>query len=138
MSGEVYPIMTPGRKQEWQYNIRYFGGDTQSFTLPCISLPFLHMSVAEVHRRVQNTILQKPKKDYMSKLNSAHKNIVSLLRIREDSEFIASWDIFFASIPVLENAVHESYENILRNLAIDYGGNIKLKERRFTTFKRFF
>ena len=39
MSGEVYPVMTPGRKQEWAYIIHYFGGDTQRFTLPCITLP---------------------------------------------------------------------------------------------------
>jgi len=62
MSGEAYPVMTPGRKQEWAYIIYYFGGDTQRFTLPCITLPFLHMSVVEVQRRIQNTILQKPKK----------------------------------------------------------------------------
>ena len=31
-SGDVHPVITPGRRQEWQYNIRYFGGDTQSFT----------------------------------------------------------------------------------------------------------
>lgn len=86
MRGDVYPVMTPGRKQEWQYNIHYFGGDTQTFTLPCISLLFLHMSAVEVHRRIQNTILQTPKKDYTSKLNSAKTNIVSLLRIREDTE----------------------------------------------------
>lgn len=136
MSGEVYPVMTPGRKQEWAYIIHYFGGDTQRFTLPCISLPFLHMSVVEVERRIQNTILQIPKKDYMSKLDSAKKNIVTLLRIREDTEFITSWNSFFDSIPVVKEVVHQSYENIMRSLAIEYGGHIKLKERNFTTFKR--
>jgi len=71
----------------------------------------------------------------MSKLNSAKKNIVSLLRIREDTEFIASWNSFFDSIPVVKEVVHQSYENIMRSLAIEYGGHIKLKERIFTTFK---
>ena len=34
-------------------------------------------------------------------------------------------------------SVHESNKNILRSLAINCGGSKKLKERRFTTFRRF-
>ena len=93
------------------------------------------MSVVEVQRRIQNTILRIPKKDYISKLNSAKKNIISLLKIREDTEFITSWNSFFDSIPVVKEVVHQSYENIMRSLSIVYGGHM-LKERNFTTFKR--
>ena len=129
-------VITPGRRQEWQYNIRYFGGDTQSFTLRCPSLPFRYMSLTEVQKRIQCTILQDPKKDYISDLKCAQQNIVTLLRIREDTEYIASWNTFFNSIPVKKSNVHQSYENILLILATQYGGKIKLREHRFTTFKR--
>ena len=61
--------------------------------------------------------LQDPKKDYISDLKCAQQNIVILLRIREDTEYIASWNTFFNSIPVEKSNVHQSYENILLVLA---------------------
>ena len=136
INGDAYPVITPGRRQEWQYNIRYFGGDIQSFTLPCPSLPFLYMSLVEVQRRIQATILQVPKESYLSNLATAKQNIMAVLRKREDTEYIASWNTFFNSIPANRDTTHESYENILLSLAIQYGGKIKIKERRFSTLKR--
>ena len=94
------------------------------------------MSLTEVQRRIQCNILQVPKGDYLSKLKCAQENIIEILTIRQDTEHIASWKKFFDSIPVGEGNVHKSYENILANLATHYGGSIKLKECRFTTFKR--
>ena len=94
------------------------------------------MSVTEVQRRIQATILQVPKEGYLADLKTAQQNMIELLRVREDTEYISSWDAFFNSIPVNRDTTHKSYENILLNLASQYGGKIKLKERRFTTFKR--
>ena len=94
------------------------------------------MSLTEVQRRVQATILQVPKESYLTDLTKAKQNIIAVLRKREDTEYIASWNTFFNSIPVNKNTTHESYENILLSLAIQYGGKIKIKERRFTTLKR--
>ena len=95
------------------------------------------MSLVEVKRRIEASILQMPKSDYLSKLNSAKQNIISLFKIRQDAEYISSWISFFDSIPVNTDSVHESYENTLRNLAIKYGGNIKLKGIRFFTYKTY-
>jgi hypothetical protein len=94
------------------------------------------MSLIEVQRRIQCTILQIPKEGYLADLKTAQHNIVTLLTIRQETEYLASWNAFFSSIPVDRDSVHESYENILLHLAMHYGGKIKLKERRFTTFKR--
>ena len=94
------------------------------------------MSLTEVQKRIQCTILQDPKKDYISDLKCAQQNIVTLLRIREDTEYIASWNTFFNSIPVEKSNVHQSYENILLVVATQYGGKIKLRRHCFTTFKR--
>lgn len=63
ISGEVNPIMDPGRRQEWQYNIKYFGGDIQSFILPCTSIPLEHMSLVDINRRIELSIRQIPHDD---------------------------------------------------------------------------
>ena len=57
MSGEIYPLCTSGRRLEWNYVIKYHGGDTQSFIKPCISLPFENMSRnAVAHTSYENSL----------------------------------------------------------------------------------
>ena len=86
--------------------------------------------------RVQLCTRQIPKPKHEVKLRNARLNIVKILRIREEPEFSPSWEAFFDSIPTSNESIHASYENILLSLHNEFGGNIKLRELHFTTFKR--
>ena len=61
MGVEAFPVKLAGRRQSWQYNVKYFGGDMQQFKLNCISLAFLKMSRADVFERVRHRVIQVSK-----------------------------------------------------------------------------
>ena len=135
MSGEIYPLCTSGRRLEWNYVIKYHGGDTQSFIKPCISLPFENMSRNAVAQRVAAIVRQVVLSDAVACLAAAKKNIIKVLRVRQEERFIDSWESFFSSIPTDNNTAHTSYENSLSNLSITYGGFIHKKTVRHVTYK---
>ena len=128
--------MDSGRRQEWQYNIKYFGGDIQSFILPCTSIPFEHMSLVDINRRIESSIRQIPHDDSGFKLQCVEQNIMKLLTKRQDTEWIPSWRDLFCSIPASSEVPHSSYYPALQTLTTDFGGNIKIREKKITTFKR--
>jgi hypothetical protein len=136
ISADVVPIDIPGRKQEWQYRVKYFGGDVQSFILPCISLPIEHMSLDEVKQRIGSAIRQIPHDDCVERLRSTEKNILELLNVKKDTAFIQAWQQFFRSIPMSSEHAHPSYFNALEVLAVKYGGKVKIREPYFVTYKR--
>lgn len=39
LSCEAFPIVDKGKRQQWQYNVKYARGDVCRFVLPCPSLP---------------------------------------------------------------------------------------------------
>ena len=52
-------LNAPGKRQEWKYVIEYFGGDKQSFILPCISLPSSNLARKDVIDRARLSIRQQ-------------------------------------------------------------------------------
>ena len=135
MSGEVFAIDAPGRRLEYNYVIKYHGGDTQRFIRKCISLPFKHMTLSSVLQRVSATIRQPIKPEAHKKLNQAQQNIKKVLQIRQEVSFISEWDDFFSSIPMSNDIAHISYQNAVLDLSKIYGGAIKKKEKVFTTYR---
>jgi hypothetical protein len=135
--GDVYALNISGKRQEWKYVIEYFGGDKQNFILPCVSLPSSKLTRQEVFQRVRASTRQELRSDSALQMQDAKANITKVLTVRQDTEFLPEWNLFFDSIPDTNIIEHDSYNNVLLTLANDVGGFIQKKEPHFATYKTY-
>ena len=97
-------VMDHGRRQYWEYKVRYAGGDIRYYQLKCISIPINLGTPEELRLRIESQELRR--QEFLKSLSVQHKrdvifeDIKSLLRARLQDDHIPEWEDYFAELSV--------------------------------------
>jgi hypothetical protein len=118
-----------GRRQEYRYNVKYFGGDIKSFDLiKSPSLPF-SMSREDFLKRIGYVTRQRFDKSYFKTLPTVLSNVKRILRHRQlYAAKMPSWThCFQQDMPQhVDDNDFQPFESPLLRIVEDRGGPIQV------------
>ena len=127
-SFEAVPYTDYGRRQEYRYNVKYFGGDIKSFDLKSPSLPF-SMSREDLLKRIGYVTRQRFDKSYFKTLPTVLSNVKRILRHRQlYAAKMPSWTRFFQQdMPQhVDDNDFQPFDSPLLRIVEDHGGPIQV------------
>lgn len=128
-SFEAVPYTEHGRRQEYRYNVKYFGGDVKTFDLRCPSLPF-SMSREDLLKRIGYVSQQRFHKSYFKTQPTVLSNIKRILRHRQMyGAKMPSWTRFFQqNMPQhVDDHDFQPFQSPLVRIVEDHGGPIQVR-----------